>query len=133
MYFCYFVIIPLRKGRPFIWTNLNRFDLRMLSLVEIGPVVLEKKIFQISSMYFRYFVILLEKGGALHLKKLEFPSPKDAVCQFWLKLVQWFLRRLRWKCEEFTTMTMITMTDKVWSEKLTWDFSSGNLKTTNKF
>ena len=34
----------------------------------------------------------LEKGGALHLNKLESPSPKDALCQVWLKLVQWFLR-----------------------------------------
>ena len=28
------------------------------SLVEIGPVVVEKKIFKISSMYFCYFVII---------------------------------------------------------------------------
>ena len=35
----------------------------------------------------------LEKGGALHLKKIEFPSPKDALCQIWLKLDQWFWRR----------------------------------------
>ena len=39
--------------------------------------------FLISSMYFRYFVIIspLKKGGALHLKTPEFPSPKDALCQ----------------------------------------------------
>mgnify|MGYP003691681831 CR=1 FL=1 len=35
----------------------------------------------------------LEKGGVLHLKKLESPTPKDASCQFWLKLAQWFCRR----------------------------------------
>ena len=35
----------------------------------------------------------LEKGGALHLNKFESPSPKDALCQVWLKLAQWFLRR----------------------------------------
>ena len=29
----------------------------------------------------------------LHLNKLESPSPKDALKQIWLKLVQWFLRR----------------------------------------
>ena len=34
----------------------------------------------------------LEKGGALHLKILEFPSPKGALCQVWLKLAQWFWR-----------------------------------------
>ena len=28
----------------------------------------------------------MEKGGALYLNKLEFPSPKDALCQVWLKL-----------------------------------------------
>ena len=32
----------------------------------------------------------LEKGGASHLNKLEYPSPKDALCQVLLKLVQWF-------------------------------------------
>ena len=35
----------------------------------------------------------LEKGGALHLNKFESPSPKDALCQVWLKLAQWFRRR----------------------------------------
>ena len=35
----------------------------------------------------------LEKGGALHLNKLEFHSPKDALCQVWLKLAQWFWRK----------------------------------------
>ena len=29
----------------------------------------------------------------LHFKKLESPSPKDALCQVWLKLAQWFWRR----------------------------------------
>ena len=45
-------------------------------------------------MYFRYFNYLpFEKGGALHLNKLEFPSTKNALCQVWLKLAQWFWRR----------------------------------------
>ena len=35
----------------------------------------------------------LQKGGALHLNKHEFPSPNDALCQVWLKLVQWLWRR----------------------------------------
>jgi len=67
----------------------------VLSLVKIGPVVLEKKIFLILSMYFSLFpnYLPLEKGGALHLNKLESPSPKDALCQVWLKLAQWFWRR----------------------------------------
>ena len=43
----------------------------------------------------------LEKGGAPHLNKLESPSPRDTLCQVWLKLAQWIWRR-RWKCEKFT-------------------------------
>ena len=35
----------------------------------------------------------LENGRTFHLKKLESPSPKDALWQVWLKLVQWFWRR----------------------------------------
>ena len=31
--------------------------------------------------------------GSSSLKKLESPSPKDALCQDWLKLAQWFWRR----------------------------------------
>ena len=40
-----------------------------------------------------YFVIIspLEKEVVLYLKKNESPSPKDALCRNWLKLVQWFL------------------------------------------
>ena len=62
----------------------------------------------------------LEKGMALHLNKLEFPLPKNALCQVWLKLAEWFWRR-RWKSEKFTTamMTTTTTTDKLRSEKLT--------------
>ena len=65
----------------------------------------------------------LEKGGALHLNKLESPLPKDALCYVWLKLAQWFWRR-RWKCEKFTDrwtdgQTDRQTTDERWSEKLT--------------
>ena len=44
---------------------------------------------------------LYENLLVLHLNKLESTSPKDALCQNWLKLAQWFWRR-RWKCEKFT-------------------------------
>ena len=59
----------------------------MPSLVEIGPVVLEKKIlnfFNVFSLFRNY--LPLEKRWALHLNKLESPSPKDALCQVWLKI-----------------------------------------------
>ena len=62
----------------------------MPSLVEIGPVVLEEKILNFIHVFLLFLNYLpLEKGVALRLKKLEFHSPKDALCQVWLKLVQW--------------------------------------------
>ena len=39
------------------------------------------------------FYLPLEYGMTLHLNKHDFPSPKDALCQVWLKLALWFLRR----------------------------------------
>ena len=58
----------------------------MPSLVEISPVVL-KKFVNVFSI-FRYY-LPLEKGGALHLNKLESPLFKDALCQGCLKLAKY--------------------------------------------
>ena len=126
MYFRYLVIIsPWKRAEPFIWMNLNPFSQGCFvpSLVEIGPGVLEKKILNfvnVFSLFDNY--LLLEKGGVLHLNKLESPSPKDALCQVWLKLPQWLWRR-RWNVKVYGR----TM-DKLCSEKLTWAFDSGELK-----
>ena len=60
----------------------------MAGLVEIGPVVIEK-IFKFVNVFSLFRNNLpLEKGGALHLKKLESPFPKETLCQVWLKLTQ---------------------------------------------
>ena len=48
MYFHYFVVIsPWKREGPLIWTNwiLSTKEWFVQSLIEIGPVVLEKKIF----------------------------------------------------------------------------------------
>jgi hypothetical protein len=52
-------------------------------------------------LLFRYY-LPLEKGYPLHLKKLEPPSPKDDLCQVWLKLALWFWRRNK-KCNSLQT------------------------------
>ena len=65
----------------------------MPSLVEIGPVALDTSFnFLNVFLLFRNY-LPLEKDRALHLNKLQFSSPKDALCQIWLKLAQWFWRR----------------------------------------
>ena len=92
MYFRYFIIIsPWKRAGPFICTNLNPLHPGILC-AKLGwnwpsSSQQEKKILKIESV-------------ALHLFKLVSPSPKDTLCQVWLKLAQWFWRR-RWKCEQF--------------------------------
>ena len=66
----------------------------MPSLVEIGPAVLEKYILKFRQCIFPiHYYLLLEKGYPFILKKIDFPLPKDALCQVWLKLAQHFWRR----------------------------------------
>ena len=122
--------LPLEKDRAL---RLNKLESPLTkgcfvpSLVEIDPVVLEKKFFKFHKCFSVILIwnyLPLEKGRSLYLNKLESPSPRDALCQVWLKLALWFWRR-RWKCEKMTTMTT---TDNFWSEKLTCAFSSGELK-----
>ena len=91
-------------------------------------------------MYFPYFVIISpwKKAGPFIWKKIESPSPKDALCQVWLKFAQLFgeedenvkssqqcQQRGQWQQRRQTT-------DKFWSEKLTWAFVSGELKKGQK-
>ena len=56
------------------------------SLVEIGPVVLEKKIsFKFVNVFSQFRNYLpFKKCRALHLNKFKSHSPKDALCQVWL-------------------------------------------------
>ena len=89
----------------------------MLSVVEIGRKVLERKIFKFINIFslFRNYISLekgrgpsseqtwqlvnvfsqffyyipLEKGGALYLNKFDPPSPKNSLCKVWLKLALW--------------------------------------------
>jgi hypothetical protein len=57
-------------------------------MIKFGLLVQEKKFF---NLLFRYY-LPLEKGYPLGLNKLESLSPKDDLCQVWLKLAQWFWR-----------------------------------------
>jgi hypothetical protein len=73
-----------------VWLNLASWFWRRRFL----------KIFNIFLLFCYY--LPLEKGYPLPLNKLESPSPKDDLCQVWLKLVQWFWRRSR-KCKSLQT------------------------------
>ena len=66
----------------------------MPSLVEISPVVLEKKISKFLQYIFTISILspLLEGWGP-SLEQFELPSPREVLCQVWLKLVQWDWKR----------------------------------------
>ena len=84
--FSYFVTISLlKRAWPFIWTNLNRRNSRMLCAKfgwNFALAGLEKKILRFRQcICIRYSVNLpLEEGVILHLNKLESSLPKDAKC-----------------------------------------------------
>ena len=85
MYFCYFLIIsPWKRVGPSFEQTWILFTQGCFvpNLVEIGLVALEKKIFKNFVNVFSLFCNYppLEKGRALQLNKLEFPSTKDALC-----------------------------------------------------
>ena len=99
MYFQYFVIIsPWERARSFIWTNLKSLHQRMFCDIYKVCLILalwfRRRFFFQFSLFFHYIYLPLEKGVALHLNNLEFPSPKNALCHVSLKLDQWFWRKI---------------------------------------
>ena len=115
MYFRIVVIIsPWKIGGAFIWTNLNSIQLKMIcaTLIEIGRLVLEKKIFFKFVNVFEQFCnfLPLKKGWPFIWTNLNPSLPKYVFCQVWLKLPQWFWRRWK-KFRKMTTMTTTRTTD----------------------
>ena len=83
----------------------------------------------------------MEKDRALHLKKPEFPSPKDELCQVWLQLAQWFWRRrflkfvnvflqfhnyLPFKDRPFNWTNLNPFHSKMLCAKFGWNWPSGS-------
>ena len=107
MYFPYFVIIsPWKKVVPFIWMNLNSHHPRMncATFSWNWPSGSEDFLNFVNVFSLYPNNLPLEEVRALHLNKLESPSPKDSLCQVCLKLAWWY--------------------------GTTWAFGSGELKTT---
>ena len=92
--FCYYP--PWGRVWAFICKNLNSIYHRVLCAMfgsnePSGSGEDFFNIFNRNLLFCNY--LLLQEGVALNLDKLEFPPAKDALCQVWLKLVQWFWRR----------------------------------------
>ena len=59
----------------------------MPSLVEIGPGFLGRKFSYLVDVYLLFsYYLPLDKRVSLNLHTLKFTSPKDALCQVWLKM-----------------------------------------------
>ena len=85
--------LPLEKGGALLLKKLESpspKDALCQDLLKFGSVVLEKKFFfnfiNVFSLFHNY--LPLEKGLALHLNKIESPSPMDTLCQIWLEFTQ---------------------------------------------
>ena len=94
--FCYYYSLGEGLGPSFL-RNLNPLYRRMLCAM-FGlnwPSGSGEKdflnVFNIILLFCYY--LPLENVVAFHLNKLESPPPKNALCQVWLKLAQWFWRR----------------------------------------
>ena len=62
-----------------------------------------RRFLKISSVFLLFCDYLpLEKGNPLHFNNLEYPPPKDDLCQVYLRLAQWFWRRSQ-KCKSLQT------------------------------
>jgi hypothetical protein len=90
-FFIFVIISPLKRTWPFISTNLNSLHPKIICIkfdwiwsVGSGDFFLNCSVF----LLFRYY-LPLKKGYLLHLNKLKFPTPKNDLCQVWLKLAQW--------------------------------------------
>jgi hypothetical protein len=127
------IIFHLKRMWPFIFEQFRipfSEGWFIQSLIEIGQLVLEKIFFNFSVFLLFCDYFSLEKSNSFHLNNSESPPPKDDLCQVWLKLAKWFWRR-RQKCKSLQTDggTDRRTTDNRRSEKLTWAFSSGELKS----
>lgn len=113
----------------------------MRNHVELDSIVLEKMIYKnaLPLFFFLFFFYSYRVFSALNAN-LPFISAiyiclsiMMLFCQIWLKLPKRIWRRSL-KCKQFTDWrrdrrTDRRTTDKMWSENLTWAFSSGELKT----
>jgi hypothetical protein len=105
-FYIFVIISPLKRTWPFIWTYLNNLEFPLpkddlyqvwlkLACCFLRRRFLKKKL----SVFLLFcYYLPLEKGNPLHLNNLESPTPKNDLCQVWLKLAQWFRRRSR-KCK----------------------------------
>ena len=137
---------PWKRSELFIWTNLNPLHPKMIS-AKFGWNCLngsgEYIFFQFVNVFLQFRnYFSLQKGGGLYLNKIEPPSPKDELCQVWLKLARWFMRRRFFKFVNIFSQfrnyfsfekggvlhlkKLTSLTPRMLCAKFGWNLSSGS-------
>jgi hypothetical protein len=94
IFYIFVIISPLKRTWPFIFPSLNNNFVPRLN--EFGLLVLEKKIFKNVQCNFTLLLLPpLGEGLPPSFEQTWFPHPKNDLCQVWLDLAHWFLRRSR--------------------------------------
>ena len=137
MYFHYVFhnYLPFEKGVALQYCNLKPLYPRMLC-VKFGwnwPSGSGEEDFKNSSMYFRSFLIISPWKRARPFIWINFNAfhPRMLCANFGWNWPQWFWRRRSVKSlQRQRRRKRRRTTDKLWSEKLTWAFDSGELRST---
>ena len=133
MYFPYFLIIsPWKYGEAL---NLNKPESPSPKnalcqvLLKLAQRFWRRRFLNFVNLFSLFLNYLpLEKGGALHLNKLEHPSPKDALCKFGWNCPSGseeedeIVKSLRQRHQGRRRQRQQLTTGKFWSEKLIWAF-----------
>ena len=96
-HFCIFNYFPFKKHLPlnlnnliFPWPNDNLYQVWLKLVCWFW----RRRFFNDPTPFLHFCNYLpFEEDLALYLNNLEFPLPKDDLCQVWLKLACWFWRR----------------------------------------
>jgi hypothetical protein len=137
-YFCIFVIIsPLKRTWTLICTILHFLYLRIICIKfnwNLPGGSGEEYYLKFSVNFYSFALISPWGRGLSFICTILNALCLRMMCQVWLKLAKRFWRR-SWKCKSLTDrhqtdgQTARRTTEKRRSEKLTWAFSSGELKT----
>ena len=99
MYFLLFrYYLPLEKDRAFHLNKLKSPSLKNMLcqvLLKLAQWFWKRRFHNIVNEFLAIFLLFtLGKGQAPSFEQIWIPFTQDALCQVWLKLAQWFWRRL---------------------------------------
>ena len=113
------------------WTKTSS-TLVHISL-KLNPLLFDSKFVNFVNFFLQlWYHFPLEKNVAF-IEQIDSLSPRDALCQLWLKFVPWFWRRqfLNFVCFQyyviiFLSKSGVTLHPRINCSKFCWKWSSGS-------